>query len=219
MRPSTPAEMRRPAGHPSRRRPTTMWRCSPAMCWRATATPSITTALHRPCSPFHHSRRRASPEEAARAAGLKLRKTWQDTSGWFNTRRVGETASGFKVLVEEGTDHILGAHVLGPNAAEVINLFATTIRLRIPADDLKQSSLPIRRAAPTSGSCSERQNGYWTGVCLTESQCTVVNSSIDHSPLWHYGPIPREGAAFSCEGSFGISEEEVSLKLRGLPDA
>src|SRR5262245_61410767 len=207
MRPSTPAEMLRPAGHPSRRRPTTMWRCSPAMCWRATAAPSITTAL------------RASPEEAARAAGLKFRKTWQDTSGWFNTRRVGETASGFKVLVEEGTDHILGAHVLGPNAAEVINLFATAIRLRIPADDLKQSSLPIRRAAPTSGSCSERQNGYWTGVCLTESQCTVVNSSIDHSPLWQYGPIPRGGAASSCECSFGISEEEVSLKLRGLPDA
>ena len=87
-------------------------------------------------------------ETAAHAAGMKFRTSWLDTSGWFNTRRVGETASGFKVLVEEGTGRILGAHLLGPNAAEVINLFAIAIRLRIPADDLKQ----VIFAYPTSGS-------------------------------------------------------------------
>jgi glutathione reductase (NADPH) len=87
-------------------------------------------------------------EDAARAAGMKFRTNWQDTSRWFNTRRVGETVSGFKVLVEEGTGRILGAHLLGPNAAEVINLFAIAIRLRIPADDLKQ----VIFAYPTSGS-------------------------------------------------------------------
>ena len=37
---------------------------------------------------------------------------------------------------------------LGPNAAEVINLFAMAIRLRIPADDLKQ----VLFAYPTDGS-------------------------------------------------------------------
>ncbi len=87
-------------------------------------------------------------EDAARAAGLKFRTSWQDTSGWFNTRRVGETASGFKVLIEEGTGRILGAHLLGPHAAEVINLFAIAIRLRIPADDLRQ----VIFAYPTNGS-------------------------------------------------------------------
>src|SRR5438309_5708895 len=34
-------------------------------------------------------------ESAAHAAGLKFRTRWQETSGWFHTRRVGETASGF----------------------------------------------------------------------------------------------------------------------------
>jgi glutathione reductase (NADPH) len=87
-------------------------------------------------------------ENAARDAGLKFRTTWQDTAGWFNTRRVGETTSGFKVLIEEGTGRILGAHLLGPGAAEVINLFAIAIRLRIPADDLKQ----VLFAYPTYGS-------------------------------------------------------------------
>lgn len=87
-------------------------------------------------------------ETAARTAGLKFRTNFQDTSGWFNTRRVGETASGFKVLIEEDSGRILGAHVLGPNAAEVINLFAVAIRLRIPADELKH----VIFAYPTSGS-------------------------------------------------------------------
>lgn len=87
-------------------------------------------------------------ENAARAAGLKFRTNWQDTSGWFNTRRVGETTSGFKVLIEEGTGRILGAHLLGPHAAEAINLFAIAIRLGISADDLKQ----VIFAYPTNGS-------------------------------------------------------------------
>jgi len=77
-------------------------------------------------------------EDAARAAGRRFRVNHQDTAGWFNTQRVGETASGFKVLVEEETDHVLGAHLLGPRADEVINLFAVAIRLRIPARELQQ---------------------------------------------------------------------------------
>jgi glutathione reductase (NADPH) len=87
-------------------------------------------------------------EDAARAMGLRFRTKRQDTSAWFNTRRVGETTSGFKVIIEEDTDHILGAHLLGPHADEVINLFAVAIRLRIPARDLQQAIF----AYPTSGS-------------------------------------------------------------------
>jgi glutathione reductase (NADPH) len=87
-------------------------------------------------------------EEAARTAGRRYRTNRQDTSGWFNTRRLGETASGFKVLIEEETNRILGAHLLGPHADEVINLFAAAIRLRIPADELRQ----VLFAYPTHGS-------------------------------------------------------------------
>jgi len=87
-------------------------------------------------------------EGAARAAGRRFRTNHQDTSGWFHTRRVGETTSGFKVLIEQGTNHILGAHLLGPRADEVINLFAVAIRLRIPAPELQQ----VLFAYPTSGS-------------------------------------------------------------------
>jgi glutathione reductase (NADPH) len=87
-------------------------------------------------------------EAAARARGAKVRVNSQETSGWFNTRRVRETVSGFKVLVEEETGRVLGAHLLGPHADEVINLFAVAIRLRLRADDLKETLY----AYPTHGS-------------------------------------------------------------------
>ena len=41
-------------------------------------------------------------------------------------------------LVEEGTDRLLGAHLLGIHAEEVINLFALAIRAGIPAKGLKR---------------------------------------------------------------------------------
>lgn len=87
-------------------------------------------------------------EAAARAAGRKFRTRHEDTSGWFNTRRVGETVSGFKVLIEEGSGRVIGAHLLGPHADEVINLFALAVRLQIPAEELQQAFY----AYPTHGS-------------------------------------------------------------------
>src|SRR5262245_13522429 len=87
-------------------------------------------------------------ENAARSTGRRFRVNHQDTAGWFNTRRVGETASGFKVLIDAETNHILGAHLLGPRADEVINLFAVAIRLKMPASELQQ----VIFAYPTYGS-------------------------------------------------------------------
>jgi glutathione reductase (NADPH) len=87
-------------------------------------------------------------EEAARKQGLAFRAKWEDTASWFSAMHVGEQAAGFKTLVEHGTDRILGAHLLGPNAAEVINLFAVAIRSGLRATDLKQ----VLFAYPTSAS-------------------------------------------------------------------
>ena len=70
------------------------------------------------------------------------------TSTWYSFRRVEGTFSGYKVLVEESTDRILGAHILGSEAAEVINLFAVAIRSGMRATDLKHTLF----AYPTSGS-------------------------------------------------------------------
>jgi glutathione reductase (NADPH) len=72
-------------------------------------------------------------EEEARGHGLRFTTRHEDTSGWYSSRRVGERHSAFKVLVEEGTERILGAHLIGPHADETINLFALAIRAGVPA--------------------------------------------------------------------------------------
>jgi glutathione reductase (NADPH) len=87
-------------------------------------------------------------EKAAREQGLRFRAHREDTSGWLSSRRAGETTSGSKVLVEEDGGRILGAHLLGPHADEVINVFVLAIRLGARADDLKH----LLYAYPTVGS-------------------------------------------------------------------
>ncbi len=78
-------------------------------------------------------------ERAAREKGLRFRTRHELTTAWYSSRRVAEEASGFKVLIEEGTDRILGAHLLGPHADETINLFALAIKSGIPASDLRET--------------------------------------------------------------------------------
>jgi glutathione reductase (NADPH) len=76
-------------------------------------------------------------EAAAREQGLHFRTNYRDTSDWYTSRRVRQRHSAFKVLVENDTEHILGAHLLGEHAEEVINLFALAIRTGLRSSDLK----------------------------------------------------------------------------------
>ena len=78
-------------------------------------------------------------EKAAREQGLKFKVHHADTGSWFSSRRIGETCSGFKVLVEEASNRILGAHLLGPHAEETINFFALAIRQEMKATALKEA--------------------------------------------------------------------------------
>ena len=50
---------------------------------------------------------------------------------------MGLARTAVKVLVEEDTDRILGAHLLGEHAGETINLFGLAIRANLRADDLR----------------------------------------------------------------------------------
>ena len=78
-------------------------------------------------------------EATARQQGLRFRVHNERTSGWYSSRRIAEDSSGFKVLIEEETERILGAHLLGPHAEDTINLFALAIRSGLSTTDLKQT--------------------------------------------------------------------------------
>jgi glutathione reductase (NADPH) len=88
-------------------------------------------------------------EKEAKDQGLRFSIKHEDTSGWASSRRVGETWTAFKVLVEEDTNRILGAHILGPHAEEIINIFSIAIRLGLTTKDLND---PILYTYPTNSS-------------------------------------------------------------------
>src|SRR5260221_678589 len=87
-------------------------------------------------------------EMAARERDPKVRVKAEKVPDWYTARRLAESVYGYKTLVEEGSGRILGAHLVGPHADEVINLFALAIRHGLTVDNLKTTMF----AYPTGAS-------------------------------------------------------------------
>jgi glutathione reductase (NADPH) len=87
-------------------------------------------------------------DEEAHRRGLTFRVNAASTPDWFTARRLAEPVYGHKVLIDEHSDLILGAHLVGPNADEVINLFGLAIRHGLTAADLRSTMF----AYPTGAS-------------------------------------------------------------------
>ena len=68
----------------------------------------------------------------------KHRVVFRDRSKWNTTRRAGLEFAASKVIIDEAKDCIVGAHILGPNAEEAINIFAVAMRLGLRASDLRK---------------------------------------------------------------------------------
>ncbi len=78
-------------------------------------------------------------EEAATARGLRFAVKANDLTAWRSSQTHAETAAYSKVLIEEGTGLILGAHILGHGAEEIIHLFAFAMKHGIGAQGLGDS--------------------------------------------------------------------------------
>jgi glutathione reductase (NADPH) len=88
-------------------------------------------------------------EKEAKDQGIRFKVKYEDTSGWASSKRVGESCAAFKTLIDEETNKILGAHILGPHAEEVINIFSVAIRLGLTKKDIND---PILYTYPTNSS-------------------------------------------------------------------
>ncbi len=91
-------------------------------------------------------------EADARKQGLKFRMQTQKVPNWYTARQAAEPVYGYKVLVDEETDRILGAHLVGPHVEEVVNLFALAIRHGLTATALKQTMFAYPSGASDIGS-------------------------------------------------------------------
>ncbi|MGB5985476.1 MAG: NAD(P)/FAD-dependent oxidoreductase [Desulfobacterales bacterium] len=60
-----------------------------------------------------------------------------DMTSWPSSRRIGQRHAAYKVIIDSGNQQILGAHILGHNADEMINIFALAMRFNLTRDDLK----------------------------------------------------------------------------------
>lgn len=78
-------------------------------------------------------------EKEARAQGLQVRVSTSDMAGWFSAKTYAETVAWSKVLIDEATDRIVGAHMVGHRSEELIHLFALAMRHGISARDLKEA--------------------------------------------------------------------------------
>jgi glutathione reductase (NADPH) len=70
---------------------------------------------------------------AAQERGLACTVRASDSTQWYSSRRIRARRSAFRVIVEDSSGRILGAHVLGPHAEELLNIFSLAIRAQIPA--------------------------------------------------------------------------------------
>jgi glutathione reductase (NADPH) len=77
-------------------------------------------------------------ESEATELGLNYRTKFTDTSRWYSNLRVGEVCAAVKVLIDNETDGIIGAHLFGPEYAELVNIFGLAMKLGLKTADLRK---------------------------------------------------------------------------------
>ncbi|MFS4418270.1 dihydrolipoyl dehydrogenase family protein [Maribacter sp. 2307ULW6-5] len=87
-------------------------------------------------------------EKKARKQFPKLKVLQDSVPQWYNNKRIQGKAYAYKVLVDEETDTVVGAQLLGNEAAETINLWTMAVNAKMTTEELKKMIF----AYPTWGS-------------------------------------------------------------------
>ncbi|AVR44205.1 NAD(P)/FAD-dependent oxidoreductase [Christiangramia fulva] len=77
-------------------------------------------------------------EEQARNKEVQYKVNYQSAENWFNAKRLNVKQYAFKTIIDKNTNSLLGAHIIGPNAEEIINIFAIAIKTGIKVAELKK---------------------------------------------------------------------------------
>ncbi|APQ18175.1 dihydrolipoyl dehydrogenase family protein [Maribacter hydrothermalis] len=76
-------------------------------------------------------------EEVAKKRYKNVIVNYQSVPYWYNAKRINLEEYAYKIIINERTKIILGAHILSPYAAETINLFTMAINMELTTDALK----------------------------------------------------------------------------------
>ncbi|MBQ0734897.1 dihydrolipoyl dehydrogenase family protein [Aquimarina celericrescens] len=77
-------------------------------------------------------------QEKAKTKYNNIRIINRDASGFYNAKRINEKIYAYKIIVNQDNHKIIGAHLIGPEAAEVINLFAMAIYNEMTVEEIKE---------------------------------------------------------------------------------
>ena len=78
-------------------------------------------------------------EAKARELGRTIKAHVNDMGDWLSTRTYNESVAWAKVIVDEATDRILGAHIVGHAGEELIHLFAFAMKFGITAGQMRDT--------------------------------------------------------------------------------
>lgn len=76
-------------------------------------------------------------EQEAKDKGIDFEVVNTDLTGWFDSKRLGLKFAKSKVLVEKGTNKIVGAHLIGNHAEDLISIFSLAIEHGLTTEQLK----------------------------------------------------------------------------------
>ncbi|MGH6923105.1 MAG: dihydrolipoyl dehydrogenase family protein [Propylenella sp.] len=75
-------------------------------------------------------------EAKARETGSKIKVRVNDMRDWLSAKTYAETVAWSKIIVEEATDRVLGAHLVGHAGEELIHIFDLAMKHGITAGEL-----------------------------------------------------------------------------------
>jgi len=76
-------------------------------------------------------------EKEAVKQNLDFRINIMDQTSMPSSKRIGQKAAMYKVIIENSTEKIIGVHILGHNAPEVINTYALAVKFGHTINELK----------------------------------------------------------------------------------
>jgi glutathione reductase (NADPH) len=78
-------------------------------------------------------------EAKAREVGHKVKVHTNDMADWLSARTYNEKVAWAKVIVDDTTDRIVGAHMVGHAGEELIHIFAFAMRFGITANQIRDT--------------------------------------------------------------------------------
>ncbi|WP_034259858.1 dihydrolipoyl dehydrogenase family protein [Altibacter lentus] len=76
-------------------------------------------------------------EAEAKDKGYDIRVEYKSVPHWYNAKRINADVYAYKTIVDTKGDLILGAHIIAPHAAEMINLFVLALCGKLKPEHLK----------------------------------------------------------------------------------